>query len=68
MTKSSSFIDVVIGYNNKLITCTSNTNFLGIVIQNSLSWKAHVEHLVLKLCTACYAIRTIKPFMSLDTL
>ena len=68
MTKSSSFIDIVIGYNNKLITGTSNTNFLGIVIKNSLSWKAHVEQLVLKLCAACYEIRAVKPLMSLDTL
>jgi hypothetical protein len=59
--KSSSFIDIVIGHNNKLITCTSNTNFLGIVIQNSLPCKAHVDHLVFKLCTACYAIKAINP-------
>jgi hypothetical protein len=63
MTKSSSFLDIVIGYNNKLITSTSNTEFLGIVIENVLSRKAHVD----QLCTACYAVRAIKPFMSLDT-
>jgi hypothetical protein len=68
VAKSNSFIDIVIGYNHKLFTSTSNTNFLGIVIQNSLSWKAHVDQLVLEMCTACYAIRAIKPFMSLDTL
>jgi hypothetical protein len=43
MTKSSSFIDIVVGYNNKLITDTSNTKFLGIVNENSLSWKAHID-------------------------
>ena len=35
MTKRSSFIDIVIGYNNKHITGTSNTKFLGIVIEKS---------------------------------
>jgi hypothetical protein len=45
MTKSSSFLDIVIGYNNKLITSTSNTEFLGIVIENLLSQKAHVDQL-----------------------
>jgi len=39
----SYFIDIVIGYKNKLITVTSNTKCLGIVIENSLSWKAHVD-------------------------
>jgi len=45
MTKSNSFFDIVIGYNNKLITTTSNTEFLGIVIENLLSQKAHVDQL-----------------------
>jgi hypothetical protein len=63
-----SWLKVVIGYNNKLITSTPNTKYLGIVIENSLSWRAHIDQLILKLCAACYAIRAVKPFMSLDTL
>jgi hypothetical protein len=47
MIKSSSFIDIIIGYNNKLITNTSNTKFLGIIIQNSSPWKTHIDQLVL---------------------
>jgi len=35
--------DKVVGYNNKLITSTCNTVFLGIVIEYSLSWKAHID-------------------------
>jgi hypothetical protein len=68
MTKRISFIDIVIGYNNKHITSTSNTKFLGIVIEKSYSWKAHIDQLILKLCTTYYAIRLIKHFMSHDTL
>ena len=67
MIKSSSFIDIVIGYNDKLTTGASNTEFLWIIIENLLSWKAHVDQLTLNLCTAFYAIRALKPFMSLDT-
>jgi hypothetical protein len=52
----------VTGYNNKLITSTSNTKFLCVFIENSLSWKAHVDQLITNLCTACYAIRPVKPF------
>jgi hypothetical protein len=36
MTKSSSFIDTVIRYNNKIITSASNTKSVGTVIENSL--------------------------------
>ena len=35
MTKRSPCIDTIIGYNNKHITSTSNTKFLGIVIEKS---------------------------------
>jgi hypothetical protein len=66
MTKSSYFIDIIIGYNNEFITSTS-TKFLGIVIENSLSWKAHTDQMIPKLCTACHRIITIKTLMSQDT-
>jgi hypothetical protein len=33
-----------------------------------LHWKSHVDQLISKLSTDCYAIRTIKPIMSQDTL
>jgi len=52
MEKCSSFIDIAICYNNVLITNTS-TKFLGIIIENSLSWEAQTDHLISKLCTAC---------------
>jgi hypothetical protein len=68
MTKSSFFIDTFTGYNNKLITRTSNTKFLGIVIENSLPWKAHIDQLIPKLCTVCYTITATKPCISLDIL
>jgi len=48
MNKCSSFIDIVICYNNELIRSTS-TKFLGIVIENSLSWEAQTDHLIPKL-------------------
>ena len=64
MIKSSSFVDGVISFKNKIITSTSNTKFLGTVTKNSLSWKARIDQFIPKLCTAWYAIRAIKPFVS----
>jgi len=50
------------------MTSTSNTKFLVTVIENSLSWNAYIDQLLPKLCTACCAIRAVKPLMSQDTL
>jgi hypothetical protein len=45
-----------------------NTEFLGMIIENTLSWKAHIDQLIPKLCTACYAIRTVTPFKCQENL
>jgi len=49
-----------------IITNIKSTRFLGLTIDSSLSWKDHIFELTSKLNKACYAIRAIKPFMSLD--
>jgi len=46
----------------------SSTKFLGLIVDNSLSWKDHIATLTSKLNKACYAIRPIKPFWSVDIL
>jgi hypothetical protein len=61
--KGTFFHDLTIGYNNKFISNSTNAMFLGIIIENMLSWKAHIDQLIPKLCMACYAIRMVKPFM-----
>jgi hypothetical protein len=39
-----------------------------MIIENTLSWKAHSDQLTPKLYTACYAIRTVKPIMCQENL
>jgi hypothetical protein len=34
-----------IGYNNNFISNSTTTKFLGVIIENTLSWKAHIDHL-----------------------
>jgi len=57
-----------LGYDNKQIAHISNTKFLRIVINNSLSWKLHVEQFIPKLNAACYAIKSFKSYKTLQTL
>jgi hypothetical protein len=39
-------------------------NFWGININNTLSWKTHIDKVLPKLSSACFAMRTVKPYMS----
>jgi len=47
---------------NSINTNINSTKFLGLIIDNTLSWKYHIAALTSKLNKACYAIRSIKPF------
>lgn len=53
---------------NSIITNTNSTKFLGLTIDSTLSWRDHISCLTSKLTKACYAIRTIKPFVAPNTL
>jgi len=53
---------------NSLISNLNNTHFLGLAIDSALSWKDHMAELSTKLSKACYAIRTVKPFMTFNVL
>jgi hypothetical protein len=61
-------IDLAINYDNKLISKVNDAKFLGIYVDSALSWKTHTEQTMHKLSAACYAMTSIKPFMSPETL
>jgi hypothetical protein len=53
---------------NTVITNVNSTKFLGLTVDSTLSWKEHIADLTSKLNKACYAIRAIKPYMTLNVL
>jgi hypothetical protein len=61
--KSTVFHEAPIGHNNNFISNSTSTKFLRVIIENTLSWKAHMDHLLSKLCMTCYSVRTIKSFI-----
>jgi hypothetical protein len=67
-TKNNPTIDINIVCNDNLITALPNIKFLGIYIHDSINWSCHIEYITPELSSACYIIRSIKPFMSLNTL
>jgi hypothetical protein len=67
-TKNKPTLDINIVCNDNVITTLPNVKFLGIYIHNSINWSCHIEYIIPKLSSACYIMRSIKPFMSLNTL
>jgi hypothetical protein len=55
-------------YENRQTTKAQNIKFLGIIIDSNLSWKQHIDSIIPKLSKACFAVRSIKPFMSLEVM
>jgi len=67
-TKRNMTVNLKIGFNNNFITNSSYTKFLGVTMDNTLSWNNHIDLLVKKLSMACYIIRNAKRYMSASSL
>jgi len=66
--KSTCTSDIQITYEDKQISIVNETKFLGLFINNNLSWKTHLECIKNKLSSACCAVRSVKPFLTINTL
>jgi hypothetical protein len=58
----------LIQYEDKYIENTNNTDFLGLVMDNTLSWQPHLDKLSSKLSSAAFILRTLKPLLTLKNL
>ena len=61
-------VNLKIGFNNKLLTNSTHTNFLGMTMNNTLSWNNHTHSIVKKLSRTCYIIRNAKTCRSVSSL
>ena len=48
---------------DKHIHTDIETKFLGLFINNNLSWKTHIEGIKSKLSSVCYAMPSVKPYV-----
>ena len=55
-------------YDNIQISNIEYSKFLGLMINNRLSWQSHIDLMVPKLNTATYVIRSLKQLLNLETL
>jgi hypothetical protein len=55
-------------YRDKLLKEVTNVIFLGLGIDKHLNWKTHIEQMIPKLSSACYAVRSMFHFSTKDSL
>jgi hypothetical protein len=67
-TTNISTLDINIACNDNLITTLPKIKFLDIYIHDFKNWICHIEYIIPQLSSACYIMRSIKPFMSPNTL
>jgi hypothetical protein len=67
-TKQDYFNRLNIAFRNKKIQELNEVKFLGVMIDNLIMWKKHIELITGKLNKACYIIRRSKQFLNIDTL
>jgi len=59
LTKKQNEMQHQIVTSNSVMTNINSTKFLGLIIDNTLSWKNHITEITPKLNKACYVIRTL---------
>jgi len=62
-TKFTSFSN-----NSFVFSIVTHCTFLGLTIEETLSWKCHINQILLRLSSACYTIKVITLLLSEDTL
>ena len=60
--------DTLVFYEDNYIAKVNDIKFLGLNINNTLTWTTHIEKILPKLSSACFALRSVKPFVSMRTL
>jgi hypothetical protein len=46
--------------NTKIYLILLRPIFLGLIIDETLSWNQHIDVIATKLCSACYVLRNLK--------
>ena len=68
LTKNKISNNINIEYDNTLIAQANVVKFLGITVDNTLSWKQHIDTIIPKLNKDCFIIRRMKLYLSNYTL
>ena len=64
MQKSTNF-EVIVNHNN--IPLTNSVKYLGVILDNKLTWQPHIEQISAKLSRACGIIFKLRHYVPLST-
>jgi hypothetical protein len=67
-TKNIKLLDIQVSYWNNQISGNTKVSFLGVKSYNFLTWKDYIDVLIDKLNRSCFAIRSVKSILSLETI
>jgi hypothetical protein len=68
ITKNSVSTKASISANNNDIMEVFHLKFLGLEVDNVLSWNIHIDSVISKLTTVCFMIRSVRPYMSASSM
>jgi hypothetical protein len=68
LSKTDNELNMQISFGKRKIATAQSLKFWGLTNDNTLTWKHHIGELTSRLNKVYYAIRSIKPFMSLGVL
>lgn len=60
--------DLYLKISNKSIPSTETSKFLGVILDQKLTWEAHITMVCSKLSTICYIVRNLRDTVLMDTL
>ena len=64
----SEYYNINLCLDNNRISNNLYTKFLSLMVDKTHSWKPHIEHSINQLCTACYVIRSVKPYVNTNAI
>jgi hypothetical protein len=67
-TKNYHEVKTKVTYDHINISNSTETKFLGLIIDETLLWNQHVDQIATKVCSACYALRNLKHIVPQSTL
>ena len=67
-TKNYYQVQTKVQYEHKDISNSTETKFLGLIIDETLSWNQHIDWIATKLCSACYVLRNLIHIVPQSTL
>jgi hypothetical protein len=67
-TGNDKVVDTIVSYDVYFISNIKSVKFLGLAIDTSLTWEHHINKIIAKMNSVCFALRSIKTVVSQKTI